>query len=127
MSAQPNGIGEGKESPPEVLRHALKLAIQRGTILHLALEKDGRTEDLYFLNTENDRRTLDKIESGELPLGPLPKGEPYSASARDFSASTQSTAVEHPNIFSLYEQNIGMLTPMIAEELKEAEKLYPEG
>ncbi len=29
------------------------------------------------------------------------------------------------NIFSLYEQNIGMITPMIAEELKEAEKLYP--
>ena len=30
------------------------------------------------------------------------------------------------NIFSLYEQNIGMITPMIAEELKEAERLYPE-
>ena len=29
------------------------------------------------------------------------------------------------NIFALYEQNIGMITPMIAEELKEAEKLYP--
>jgi len=29
------------------------------------------------------------------------------------------------NIFAIYEQNIGMITPMIAEELKEAEKLYP--
>jgi len=29
------------------------------------------------------------------------------------------------NIFTLYEQNIGMITPMIAEELKEAENLYP--
>jgi len=29
------------------------------------------------------------------------------------------------NVFALYEQNIGMITPMIAEELKEAEKLYP--
>jgi DNA replication protein len=29
------------------------------------------------------------------------------------------------NIFALYEQNIGMITPIIAEELKEAEKLYP--
>ena len=29
------------------------------------------------------------------------------------------------NIFALYEQNIGIITPMIAEELKEAEKLYP--
>ncbi len=29
------------------------------------------------------------------------------------------------NVFTLYEQNIGMITPMIAEELKEAERLYP--
>jgi len=29
------------------------------------------------------------------------------------------------NIFDLYEQNIGIITPMIAEELKEAGKLYP--
>ena len=30
-----------------------------------------------------------------------------------------------PNIFSLYEANIGMLTPMIADDLREAESLYP--
>ena len=29
------------------------------------------------------------------------------------------------NVFALYEQNIGIITPMIAEELKEAEKFYP--
>jgi len=29
------------------------------------------------------------------------------------------------NIFALYEQNVGIITPIIAEELKEAEKLYP--
>jgi len=29
------------------------------------------------------------------------------------------------NVFALYEQNIGIITPMIAEELKEAENLYP--
>jgi DNA replication protein len=29
------------------------------------------------------------------------------------------------NIFTLYEQNIGIIQSMIAEELKEAEKLYP--
>jgi DNA replication protein len=36
--------------------------------------------------------------------------------------SRQPSAI---NIFALYEQNIGIITPMIAEELKEAEKLYP--
>lgn len=29
------------------------------------------------------------------------------------------------DIFTLYEQNIGIITPMIAEELKEADKIYP--
>jgi DNA replication protein len=29
------------------------------------------------------------------------------------------------NIFALYEQNIGIITPIVAEELKEAEGLYP--
>ena len=36
--------------------------------------------------------------------------------------SRQAPAI---NIFALYEQNIGMITPMIAEELKEADRLYP--
>jgi len=38
--------------------------------------------------------------------------------------SCQPSAI---NIFALYEQNIGIITPMIAEELKEADKLYPPG
>jgi DNA replication protein len=36
--------------------------------------------------------------------------------------SRQQSAV---NIFTLYEQNIGMITSLNAEELKEADKLYP--
>ena len=31
------------------------------------------------------------------------------------------------NIFTLYEQNVGIITPLIAEELKEAERVYPPG
>ncbi len=31
-----------------------------------------------------------------------------------------------PDIFALYEQNIGLVTPMIADQLREAEKSYPE-
>ena len=32
---------------------------------------------------------------------------------------------ERPNIFKLYEENIGPLTPLIADALKDAEKTYP--
>ena len=34
---------------------------------------------------------------------------------------------ERPNIFELYEQNIGLLQPLLAEELEEAEATYPPG
>jgi len=101
--------------PSEVLPKALEMATQRGTILHLALDRDGVTEDIYFLNTEYDRQIVAKIKSGELHLTGL-----------KVEGQTYIETEEQPDIFTLYEQNIGMLTPMIAEELREAEKLYPE-
>jgi DNA replication protein len=42
-----------------------------------------------------------------------------------YSLTDDSRQPPTVNIFTLYEQNIGMITPMIAEELKEADKLYP--
>jgi DnaD/phage-associated family protein len=103
---------EGQGSAPELLRQGLNRAVSRGTLLHLTLERDGEVRDLYFVNTDADRRAVEKIKSGELKLGELVKAEPYQISP------------EQPNIFTLYEKNIGMLTPIIAEELKEAEKHY---
>ena len=34
-------------------------------------------------------------------------------------------SADKPNIFSLYEDNIGSLAPILAEEMKEAEERYP--
>jgi DNA replication protein len=100
--------------PDDLLQHSLDQAVERGTLLHLTVERDGQVDDLYFVNTEADRRAIDRIKSGELKIGKLVVSEPYPASQ------------EQPNIFALYEQNIGMLSPIIVEELKEAEKTYPE-
>ena len=41
-------------------------------------------------------------------------------------SSSRSDREDPSDIFTLYEQNIGMLTPLIADELREAEKHYPE-
>ncbi|MFC1870527.1 DnaD domain protein [Chloroflexota bacterium] len=99
----------------ETLRQALETATRRGAILHLVLDRDGVPEDVYFLNTESQRQVMAKIQNGELNLSGLKAGGP-----------THVDTEEQPDIFTLYEQNIGMLTPLIAEELREAEKLYPE-
>jgi DnaD/phage-associated family protein len=42
------------------------------------------------------------------------------------SAAAAGAPVESPNIFKLYEENIGPLTPMIADALKDDESLYTE-
>ena len=41
------------------------------------------------------------------------------------SSSLNSLSLNSLNIFSLYEQNIGILTPLISEKLKDAEEDYP--
>lgn len=106
----------GETKPPdEVLRQSLEMAAKRGTIIHLVLERDGVSEDFYLLNTESDRKIAEKIQNGELKL-----------SGMKTAGQTYVPVEEQPNIFALYEQNVGMLTPIIAEELREAEKLYPE-
>ena len=80
----------------------------------MVLDRDGTSEDVYFLNNESNRQTVAKVKSGELKLSGL-----------KLKGQTSIEAEEQPDIFTLYEQNIGMLTPMIADELREAEKLYP--
>jgi DnaD/phage-associated family protein len=108
------GIEGGAKPKGEILRQALGQAVQHGTMLHLRIDRDGQPEDAYFINSETAREAINKIQRGELPplvLAPR-KGE-------------EAEIKPLPNIFSLYEQNIGMLTPMIDGYLKEAEKLYP--
>jgi DNA replication protein len=106
----------GMATPPEqVMRNALEMAVKRGTLLHLVLDRDGVAEDVYFLNDESSRQAIARIQSGELKVQGL-------KAKRAAYVETE----EPPDIFTLYEQNIGMLTPMIAEELREAERLYPQ-
>ena len=95
---------------------ALDACVRRGTLAMAILEQKGEEERLYALNTDRDRRALAQAASDAFVVGNSltePTQEPWDAT------------VERPNIFALYESNIGMLSPMIADELKEAEALYP--
>lgn len=99
---------------------ALDACVRRGAlamaIVSVNGEKGGEEERLYALNTDRDRRALARAASDAFVVGNSltdPTLEPWDAT------------VERPNIFALYESNIGMLSPMIADELKEAEALYP--
>ena len=95
---------------------AMALAAARGTVIQLDAMQGGQAMALYFLNDERNRDVVRRIAGGALAL------ENMSVAP----AVAPSPAPELPDIFSLYEQNIGLLTPIIADELKEALKLYPE-
>jgi DNA replication protein len=97
-----SGLGE---QPAEALRSALARAVERGTLLRAEAPEGHPAEDLYFANTPKGRAAWESISGGAWP-------EEIDTPGR-------------PNIFTLYEQNIGILTPLIAEQLREAEESYP--
>ena len=102
---------EGDDSAEEAIRHGLRLAVKRKTFLTHQL---GGKDTVFLLNTDSDQRAVSRLEHGEVPA--------------EISAGPESEvpALEPPNIFALYEDNIGALSPLLAEELKEAEGRYPD-
>lgn len=107
---------------PGAVSRALDACVRRGALAMAVVsingKRQGEEERLYSLNTDRDRRALAQAASDAFVVGNSltePTPEPWDAT------------VERPNIFALYESNIGMLSPMIADELKEAEALYPVG
>lgn len=87
-------------------------AVARGTFLHVRVGTADGEIDLYFMNTEKGRAAVEGISKGEW--------RPHLEQDELFSV-----LVERPNIFVLYEQNVGPLTPIIADELRDAEQTYP--
>ncbi len=120
---------KGDPRPPEErLRAGLELALARGTLLRVCLRLDDEPVNWYFFNTEESRRAVAQLEGGELAAEHLlklegPVGEDGAALA---GAEVVKVELERPNIFTLYEQNIGWLVPLMAEELKDAADRYPE-
>jgi DnaD/phage-associated family protein len=94
------------------LDEALRRAVARGTLLEATVDVESRSEKLYFLNSPRGRAAISAIQRGEWR---------YSGDTHH----PLEIRVDLPNIYRLYEENIGLLTPMIAEELKEAESAYP--
>jgi len=102
------------EDPQAALQASLDAAVTHGALLSGALPaRQGETgETYYFVNSPRGRAAVEAIQRGEwrTPAN-LPAGLDLS--------------LDHPNIYRLYEENIGPLAPMIAETLRDAEQTYP--
>jgi DnaD/phage-associated family protein len=88
------------------LDSGLKMAVQRGSLLRV----DRPEGEFYFLNSPRGRANAQAMKKGGWETPDLPASAPLP---------------ERSSIYTLYEQNIGPLTPLIADALKEAETEYP--
>lgn len=96
---------------PERRAQALADALKRGTLLVAIVEGFNGREPIYFLNTANSRTALQMIEEGRWQPGD--------------AARPVELLPERPTIYQLYEENIGLITPMIADELRDSAQTYP--
>ena len=96
---------------------AIDAAVRRGMLLAVAVRAGDEDDVCYLLNTPTNARIAEAVARGRRTLGPFgPAVAPTEPDADDEA---------RPTIFELYEQNIGLLTPLIAEELREADGAYP--
>ncbi|MDH3943702.1 MAG: DnaD domain protein [Anaerolineae bacterium] len=100
------GLGEEK------LEEALEHAVRRGTLLDVVVELEDGPERFYFLNTVRGQAAVEAVINGDWK----PSGD---------ARHPLELVVDRPNIYKLYEANIGTLTPMIADTLRAAEEAYP--
>ena len=105
------GMGSHSAEAERAVRDALARALNRETLLAVDVPTVNGSETLYFMNTERGRRAIEALLRGDW--------QPESAE------HPIRLAPERPNIFALYEQNIGMITPMLSETLADAERTYP--
>lgn len=115
MAADERFLASLGRSPAEArtaLQDALERAVLRGTLLAVKVQAGGAEDALYFLNSPRGRAAARALQAGDWSP---PSGARALASLAD----------ERPNIFRLYEENLGPLTPLIAEELQAAEREFP--
>jgi DnaD/phage-associated family protein len=107
------GLAGTGEHPLQALERALALAVERGVMLAADIPQGNEPFRLYFLNTPKGRAAVEAIRQEQ--WRPLVQDNPPAELLKEL-----------PNIFQLYEENIGALTPMIADALTDAEANYPQ-
>lgn len=106
-----SGLAPDPDEAAEAARAGLARAVERGTLLHVQIPGVDEPQDVYFVNTVRGRNAVRAIEAGRFVPGD-----------RDVPIALLD---ERPNIFALYEENIGPLSPLISDQLRAAEQDYP--
>lgn len=107
---------DGISSDPAArILQGLELSVGRGTLLRFVASSGSARSSWYYLNTIVNRAMIASMERGGLP-----------PPAIIWEGDTAPEVSWDPaNIYRLYEQNIGPLTPLIADQISRAVSDYP--
>ena len=95
-------------------QRALAELLEEGLLLaYPQTIEDPQEPVLLFPATPEGTRRFEALQAGDLSVAEIQAANPLPDPSK-------------PNIFTLYEQNIGPLTPMVAEILKADAETYPE-
>jgi DnaD/phage-associated family protein len=94
---------------------ALERAVAHGLLIRFLTEDDAGSCSWILLNTTDNARYLARL------------AEPGKVVPQELwvSESPPRVVIDKPSAFRLYEQNIGPLTPLVADQLIKALELYP--
>ena len=93
----------------------LDLATGRGTLLRFQADFGETRETWYYVNTPANQALVAAMGRGAIA--------PPVAIWKERDVPVIQP--ERPNVFRLYEQNIGLLTPLLADQLIDALETYP--
>lgn len=114
--ARDNGELHPDHPDESAVDRAIEAAVDRlvglGLLIDMRLAAADRPQRWLMINGREGRGLRARLAEDPRLLPDRPPAEVLPAGPR-------------PTIFALYEQNIGLLTPMLAEELREAEAAYP--
>jgi DnaD/phage-associated family protein len=107
-----SGLGSHKTDQLKHLHESIKQAVDDGILIDPNQENAITKIDCYFLNGPKGQEAIELLIKGVLKIEP------------GVDNSFRLTKVK-PNIFQIYEENIGIITPVIANALIDLEKEYP--
>ena len=107
-------VGSGNSADYRIAT-GLDLAVGRGVLLRFRTIEQQHERVWYTIATPEAKSAIDRMLQGEsLPPRSLWEGD-----------SAPRIEPERPTVFRLYEQNIGLLSPIIADQLVRAMERYP--
>jgi len=107
-----SGLGKNESDQYNNLQSCINRLKEDKLLLYLQIEYHQTYHDIYILNTPQGREILELINIGAISIEP----------EDDFQLKLSKP---QPNVFKIFEENIGVITPIIADSLKEIQERYP--